>query len=231
MSSGGSVLASPDTAPQTPRSIGTVASTPGVSRCSRQARTRITLKALSTCTRSIAGIDAPGQLTTMVDSRMTAALSPFTSLKEADFANVSNPPGDGAVSAAEQRPDGGAVDVTFQSPRRWGGVWPMDSGTAALHTDAFQSPRRWGGVRPAISLSVKLYNLMQFQSPRRWGGVRPVKGLNEYELFDAMFQSPRRWGGVRPRRTRTQSRSGRSRFNPHGGGAVSGPKRRDESPT
>jgi len=64
------------------------------------------------------------------------------------------------------------VEISFQSPRRWGGVgngkryhehW--------LHNVSFQSPRRWGGVGLSLFANACRPTLVSFQSPRRWGAV------------------------------------------------------------
>ena len=107
------------------------------------------------------------------------------------------------------------------------GAWGPSMTPRSIAHVSFQSPRRWGGVglaaRPLVSIFGGIRKVISLQSPRRWRGIglasttfnasriispsfNPLgggAGSGSQHMQKAMeqisasgFQSPRRWGGV-----------------------------------
>ena len=163
-----------------------------------------------------------------------------------------NPHGDGAVSGPQHDDRQGELrDVRVSIPTAMGRCLAL-LGPCSFHAaqiSRFQSPRRWGGVWPLEPEDLRASPRTIVSIPTAMGRCLARGDGPETEDTTMTFQSPRRWGGVWPGRVPHRpggpppgvsipTAMGRCLahtnlfmyghqmffcFNPHGDGAVSGP--------
>src|SRR5208337_2219422 len=118
--------------------------------------------------------------------------------KRARFVSIPSEVGRGRSGLCPRPPHN--VRVSFQSPRRWGGVGLAHPAHAEGHgtndLEIVSIPSEVGRGRARASEVHHRWPSVSFQSPRRWGGGGNGKRYHEHWLHNVSFQSPRRWGGV-----------------------------------